>query len=280
MLGSFTGFTGAAGTNTDFGEQFLNTVASKAISHLFSASESVSVQIGCSPASKILQGSIDSFKMQGKGLVIRRQFPVTDMSFETDAVVVDFGAVMRGEIRLKQPTQAIAQVILSEAGINQAFQAELVQQRLVDISLEDLIEEINLPELTDIAAPVTFSQVQLQLFPENRVLLSAVAEWQDPRLGEQPPQVPLRVITTLTIERRRRVMFTQPEFQPADIPEEFLSLSERLTAAFVQILNGMVDLDRFDLDGVMLRINRLEVQDKQLVFSGYAQIEHFPKTGG
>jgi hypothetical protein len=279
MLGSFTGFTGAAGTNADFGEQFLNTVASKAISHLFSASESVSVQIGCSPASKILQGSIDSFKMQGKGLVIRRQFPVMEMSFETDAVMVDFGAIMRGEIRLKQPTQAIAQVILSETGINQAFQAELVQQHLVDISLEEIIEDIDLPELTDIAAPVTFSQVQLQLLPENRVLLSALAEWQDPRLGE-PPQIPLRVITTLAIERRRRVMFNQPQFQPDNVPAEFLSLSERLTMAFVQILNGMVDLDRFDLDGVMLRINRLEVQGKQLVFSGYAQIEHFPKTGG
>jgi hypothetical protein len=41
----------------------------------------------------------------------------------------------------------------------------------------------------------------------------------------------------------------------------------------------MVDLDRFDLDGVTMRINRLETQGKTLVFSGYAQIDHFPGNG-
>jgi hypothetical protein len=40
----------------------------------------------------------------------------------------------------------------------------------------------------------------------------------------------------------------------------------------------MVDLERFNLDGVLLRVNRLETQGKQLVFSGYAQIDHFPGT--
>jgi hypothetical protein len=52
-----------------------------------------------------------------------------------------------------------------------------------------------------------------------------------------------------------------------------------LTKAFASILDNMVDLDRFDLDGVMLRINRLETKGKQLIFSGYAQIDHFPGTG-
>jgi len=53
-------------------------------------------------------------------------------------------------------------------------------------------------------------------------------------------------------------------------------ISQTLTGAFAQILNNMVDLDRFDLDGVTMRINRLETQGKQLLFSGYAQIERIP----
>lgn len=40
----------------------------------------------------------------------------------------------------------------------------------------------------------------------------------------------------------------------------------------------MVDLDRFNLDGVKMRLNRLETQGKKLVFSGYAQIERFPRS--
>jgi LmeA-like phospholipid-binding len=273
MLGTFTGFKGATGADTDFGVQFLNNVASKAIAHLFSASQSVKVEIGCYPASKILQGAIDSFKMQGEGLVIRQQFPVTEMSFETDAVAIDFGAMMRGDIRLKQPTQAIAQVVLSEAGINQAFQAELVQKRLVDLYLSDTEPDLGISE------PITFSDVNLQLLAENRVILSAQCEWQELTTGESQI-VPLQVITTLAVERRRRILFNDPQFQAADIPTELQPLSERLSYAFVKLLNEMVDLDRFDLDGVMLRINRLEVQTQKLVLSGYAQIEQFPKTGG
>jgi hypothetical protein len=51
-----------------------------------------------------------------------------------------------------------------------------------------------------------------------------------------------------------------------------------MTEAFAAVLNRMVDLERFNLDGVLLRVNRLETQGKQLVFSGYAQIDHFPGT--
>ena len=35
--------------------------------------------------------------------------------------------------------------------------------------------------------------------------------------------------------------------------------------AFVGVLNKMVDLERFDLDGVSLRVNRLEVEGKAVV---------------
>ena len=84
MFGGFAGTKNPSGT--DWGEQMLNTVASKTIRHLFSQSESVDISVRCNPSSKLLQGSIDSFKMSGRGLVIRRQFRAEEMSFETDAV--------------------------------------------------------------------------------------------------------------------------------------------------------------------------------------------------
>ncbi|MGL6341817.1 MAG: DUF2993 domain-containing protein, partial [Waterburya sp.] len=37
--------------------------------------------------------------------------------------------------------------------------------------------------------------------------------------------------------------------------------------------------DRFNLDGVKLRLNRLQTQGQMLLFSGYAQIERVPTTG-
>ena len=257
------------GTTTltaDWGEQLINSVATQAITHLFSESEAVSVSVGCFPAAKILQGKVDSFKMQGRGLVIRRQFPVTEMSFATDAVALDLGAIFQGKLRLQQPTQAIAEITLSEAGINQAFQAELVQNRLKNILT---------PELAAISGeePVSFTNVQIQLLPNNQVQLQAEVELPFHGL------VPIKVITGLAIERRTRIQFTQAQWLGEDVPPAQQLISQRLTEAFVALLNGMVDLDRFDLDGVVLKLNRLMTVGDQLVLSGYAEIRHFPVTG-
>ncbi|HEY9596769.1 MAG TPA: DUF2993 domain-containing protein, partial [Cyanophyceae cyanobacterium] len=129
-------------TGSDWGERLLNTVASKTIRYLFTQSESVEVFIRCHPSNKLLQGSIDSFKMTGRGLVIRDDFRAEELSFETDAVSIDFSGVLSGKLVLARPTHAVAQVTLSEAGINHAFQAELVKKRLVNLSL---------PALTDLS---------------------------------------------------------------------------------------------------------------------------------
>jgi hypothetical protein len=264
MFGVLGGLT--TPPNTDWGEQMLNTIVGQAIRHLFTRSEVVDVSIRCFPSSKILQGSVDSFKMTGRGLVIRKEFQVEEMSFETDAVAIDFRSLMGGAVRLQQPTQAVAQVTLNESGINDAFQAQLVQQRMCNLTM---------PELTNLSGgePVSFRDVSLKLLPNNRVSISALTD-----LPNQEA-VPIRLTATLEIERRRRICFQNSQFEADSVPEHLQSLSKIVTTAFAEVLNSMVDLDRFNLDGVTLRLNRLETQGQKLLFSGYAQIEHFPGSG-
>ncbi len=261
MLGSFTGLQG---NKTDMGEQLLNAAASQSIRHLFSRSESVEVTIRCYPSSKLLQGSVDSFQMQGKGLLIRKDFWVENMVFETDAVAIDVAAALRGQIKLKQPTQAVAQVTLTEDGINKAFESPLVKQRL---------ENLTLPALTNLSGgePVSFREVQVTLLPQNQVKLLAKTDLPNCQ------DVQIALLSTLAIDRRRRILFQNPQFLGEDVPEAVRGLSQILTEAFSEILNEMVDLDRFDLDGILLRMNRLETAGKFLHFSGYAQIDHFPR---
>lgn len=249
----------------DFGEQLLNKVATQSIRHLFSSSEAVDVQIRCHPPSKLLQGSIDAFQMSGRNLVIRREFEVAEMSFVADAVAIDPGSILSGQVRLKQPTQAVAQVVLTEAGINRAFQAELVQKRLVNVDSE---------ALTNLSGgePVTFRDVQVTLLPNNQIKINALTDLPN------RADVPIRLLATLAVERRRRLQFQDPAFDADLVSDDVRGLSQVLTMAFADVLNAMVDLDRFDLDGVSLRLNRLETAGKNLVFSGYAQIDHFPGT--
>lgn len=263
MFGGFAGTKNPSGT--DWGEQMLNTVASKTIRHLFTQSESIEIAVRCHPSSKLLQGSIDSFKVNGRGLVIRRQFRAEELSFETDAVSLDFSSVLKGQINLKQPTQAIAQVVLTEDDINQSFKAELVRKRL---------ENLSIPTLSELSGgePISFTDVQVQLKSNNQVRLFAKADLPQHGL------VPISMTSTLAVERRRRILFQNTQFEPDDVPESLREISQTLTAALDEILNNMVDLDRFNLEGITLRINRLETQGKMLIFSGYAQIERIPNN--
>lgn len=263
MLGGLTGLKDSQGT--DWGERLLNTVASQTIRHLFTQSESVEVFVRCYPSSKLLQGSIDSFKMSGRGLVIRKDFLVEEMSFETDAVTIDFGGLMGGKLNLKQPTQAIAHVVLSEAGINQAFNAKLVTQHLVNLTM---------PSLTAISGgePVTFTNIQVELLAENHLRMMAKADLNNGQL------IPLCMTMTVAVERRRRISFKDPKIELDTIPVAQREVSQKLSMALAEILDNMVDLDRFDLDGVKMRLNRLETQGKRLIFSGYAEIERIPRN--
>ncbi|NET01088.1 MAG: DUF2993 domain-containing protein [Sphaerospermopsis sp. SIO1G2] len=264
MLGGLTGLTDPKGT--DWGEQMLNKVASQTIRHLFTQSESVEVFVRCYPSSKLLQGSIDSFSMSGRGLLIRKDFAVEKMSFETDAVAIDFSSVLSGKLKLKQPTQAVAQVVLTEEGINRAFTAELVRKRLLNLSD---------PKLTEISGgqPVSFTDVKIQLLQGNHLHLVAQAD-----IGSGDV-VPLKMTLSVGIERRRRVSFKNPKIEIEEIPEAQQKVSQALSIALVEILDNMVDLDRFDLDGVKMRLNRLETEGNKLIFSGYAEIERIPRSG-
>ncbi|MBR8832825.1 MAG: DUF2993 domain-containing protein [Stigonema ocellatum SAG 48.90 = DSM 106950] len=263
MLGGLTGLTDPKGT--DWGEQMLNTVASQTIRHMFTKSESVEVSVRCYPSSKLLQGSIDSFKMNGRGLVIRKDFAAEEISIETDAVAIDFSSVLSGKLRLKQPTQAIAHVVLSEAGINDSFKAELVTKRL---------ENLTIPALTALSGgkPVSFTEVQAQLLPKNRLRIAAKADLNNGKL------VPLKMTLAVAIERRRRISFKDPEIELDQVPEAQRDVSQSLSLALVEILDNMVDLDRFDLDGVKMRLNRLEIEGQRMIFSGYAEIERIPRN--
>ncbi|BAZ90220.1 hypothetical protein NIES932_17160 [Raphidiopsis curvata NIES-932] len=264
MLSGLAGLTDPKGS--DWGERMLNTVASQTIRHLFTQSESVEVLVRCYPSSKLLQGSIDSFKMSGQGLVIRRDFAIEEMCFETDAVSIDFSSVLSGKLKLKNPTQAVAQVVLSESGINHAFKAELVKKRLINLSEPALMAISN-------GEPVSFPEIKIQLLPENRLHLIAKADINNGEL------IPLSMTISISIEKRRRVSFKDARFQLDEVPDEQRDISQRLGAALVTILDGMVDLDRFDLDGVKMRLNRLETQGQKLIFSGYAEIDHIPQSG-
>ncbi|RFP60207.1 MAG: DUF2993 domain-containing protein [Limnothrix sp. CACIAM 69d] len=274
MFGSITRFSSMP--SADWGEQLLSVVATQVIRHLFTASDRVEVRVECTPQIKLLQGQVDRFQMSGSGLVIRHAFRTEAMEFETDAVSIDFAGLLQGRLLLRQPTQAIAKVVLLEEDINRAFTAPLVVQHLENLPLQDW-QDLPGGELAK-AESVSFQSIQVRLRASNRIALSAQACFG----ADQP--VPIALQATLGIERRRRLRFLNCQFDPDGLPdraalgEEAIALAAAASERLGKVLDQLVDLDRFNLDGVTLRINTIETRGQQLVFSGWAQVNHVPET--
>jgi len=262
--------------SADWGEQLLSVVATQVIRHLFTASDRVEVRVECTPQIKLLQGQVDRFQMSGSGLVIRHAFRTEAMEFETDAVSIDFAGLLQGRLLLRQPTQAIAKVVLLEEDINRAFTAPLVVQHLENLPLQDW-QDLPGSGLAK-AESVSFQSIQVRLLASNRIALSAQACFG----ADQP--VPIALQATLGIERRRRLRFLNCQFDPDGLPdraalgEEAIALAASASERLGKVLDQLVDLDRFNLDGVTLRINTIETRGQQLVFSGWAQVNHVPET--
>ncbi|MDJ0546340.1 MAG: DUF2993 domain-containing protein, partial [Microcystis sp. M49629_WE12] len=53
--------------------------------------------------------------------------------------------------------------------------------------------------------------------------------------------------------------------------------SKALGEALISHVNNLMDLDKFALDGTQLRVDRLRLKDKQIIFYGIADIERFPQ---
>ena len=220
----FSGAIMFPNSSPEWGKQLINTVATEALRRMFSASDSLSVDVRCQSPAQLLQGSLDGFRMEGAGLVIRRQFRTQSMNFETDAVAVDFGAVMQGRLALKNGTQAIAQVTLAEADLNQAFRAPLVTQHLVNRQEPALLEASG-------GQPVSFGGIKLTQNEKNSVRLSAVVE----AIGMEA--IPVTLDATVEVVRRRRFIFGNQKFVASETPAE---LRDRATV-FAKVLGDLLD---------------------------------------
>ncbi len=255
----FNGFIDLTNSlQNDWGEQLLKAVVSQRIGDLFTYSQSVEVSIESDPASQLLQGEIDRLIMKGQGLIIHRDFSVEELSFATDRVLLDFESVLKGKIHLKQPTHAIAQVIISEADINRAFQTELVQKHI-----QQLIH----------GQPISFGAIQVQILPENRLHFFAKADV--PNYG----QLPICLSGNVIVDRPYRLALINPQFLTNLVPESLTKMVQKLNTIFTESLNNLVRVDNLAVDGVKLLLNHVETEAEKLIFSGDAEITHFPQSG-
>jgi len=207
-------------------------------------------------ALELAQGKVDSVSIKSKGMVMEKDLRVEDMDLQTGSVAINPLSIAFGKVELTRPTDASAHVTLLEQDINRAFNSEYIQGKMqgLDVHLD--------------GKPVTVDirQVNFRLPDSSKVSLSATM-----MLKETGESRPVAFTAKPEIgEKGQRVVLTQVEYQDGQ------DLSPELTEALLERSAELLDLRNFELEGMSLRIQKLDISEGKLSLQTAARVEQFP----
>ena len=232
------------------GDRIVSKAVSAAIAALFRQTEQLDATVRAEPVAKLLQGSVDGFEFIGKGLQMFNGLRIACMELYVDAVAIDFGAILTGQVKLKQSTQATMRVVLTQEDLTESFNTPFVVEKLQRMEFE--------------GKPLKFKETRMKVNEDRTVTLISQVQ-----LGKDAP-VDLYIIADVEVEERRRIQFV-------NLKHGGDAAATELGTRLMDHVNSMMDLDRFALDGMSLKVDRLRVQPEQIVFYGTAQINQFPQ---
>ncbi|MBN3938794.1 DUF2993 domain-containing protein [Nostoc sp. NMS9] len=243
--------------NPGLGEQALNKAVEIGLSSQLDEVENLDVDIKTDPL-KLVQGEVDEVTIQGEGLVMQKDLRMEELEMQMTNVAINPLSVAFGKIELTKPTEAHAQVVLTEADINCAFNSEYVRSQLQSqkIHINGQLRTIE-PQDVDFRLPgdgkvALNASIKLVETGENQqVAFSAV-----PRISSNGKSVTLENI----------------EYG------ESKEISPDLTKALIDQTSEILNLSNFDLDGMSLQVNQLKVEVGKLILQAEAYVEKIPSA--
>lgn len=243
MFGNLTGQGG--------GDQLVSKVARTAVTALMKQTDELEVKVRAEPVAKLLQGSVDGFDFVGKGMKMHSGLQVEVMEMYVQAVSIDFGAIFKGQVKIKQPTQASMRILLTEEDLTVSFNTPFLVEKLQKLEYR--------------GNSLYFDKTQITLNDDQSLRMQSHI-----RPGESAEPVEVDITARLEVENRRKIQFMDPDYGG---DEQAVELGKVLT----NHVNSLLDLDQFALDGMQLRVDRLRLKDKKMTMYGNANIEQFPE---
>jgi hypothetical protein len=233
------------------GDQLVSKVVTTAISALLKQTEVLDVKVRAEPVAKLLQGSIDGFDFVGQGLLMHSGLQVDRMEFYLQALSIDFGALFRGRVQLRQPTQASMRIVLTENNLTASFNTSFLKEKLQQLSCE--------------GQPLMFEKTQISIKDDQSLRMQS---WV--RQGQAEQIFEIDITAQVTVKDRRKLQFIDVTYGG---DQKEIELGKVLT----DHVNNLLDLDQFALDGMKLRVDQLRLRNQQLTLYGVAHIDKFPQ---
>ncbi|MBT9311332.1 LmeA family phospholipid-binding protein [Leptothoe kymatousa] len=233
------------------GDQVVSKAVSSAIAALFKRTGKLEANVRAEPVAKLLQGSVDGFDFIGHSMLMYNGLRIKAMELFVQAVSIDFGAIFKGQVQIKQPTQASLRVVLTEEDLTTSFNTPFVVEKLQQMQFE--------------GKSLYFSDTEMVLNDDKTIELTSQI-----RVGSTSAS-PNFISLTARVE-----VFNRTKLAFVDVTCGGTDQDIALGKAIVEHVNALLDLDSFALDGTQLRIDKVRMRNKELVFYGVAHINQFP----
>jgi hypothetical protein len=252
-----TGDAAVALDKPDFGEQALSKAVEIGLSTQLDEVENLEVDIRTDPG-KLLQGELESVKIEGQGLVMQKDLRAEELEIKTDSIAINPLSAAFGKIELTRPTEADAHVVLAEQDMERAFNSEYIHDKLQNLDVN----------VDGQAMTIDTRQVQFRLPGDGKIALNA--EILLNKTGETK-QVSFTTVPRMSAGGEQ---ISLDEVQYAEGQE----VSPELTAALLERAGELLNLRNFELEGMSLRLKGLDVQKGKLTLQANAYVEKFPNS--
>jgi hypothetical protein len=239
----------------NLGEQAIDKVAEIAIASQLDESESLSVTVQTEPF-QLAQGEVDAVTIEGQGLVMKQDLRMEELQVQVKDISVNPLSAMFGKIELNGPALGTARAVLKESDINRAFNSEYISGKLRELKVDRDGKQVT----------VDVKSVECQLLSSGKIALNAEVSVRETGSTEKiyftaKPQIDAGgwAVSLQDVEYPEN-----PEFSP------------ELTAALAAKAGEVLNLRNFELEGMSLRIQQLNVEAGVLTVQAEAKVEQFP----
>jgi len=239
----------------NLGEQAIDKVAEIAIASQLDESESLSVTVQTEPF-QLAQGEVDAVTIEGQGLVMKQDLRMEELQVHVKEISVNPLSAMFGKIELNGPALGTARAVLKESDINRAFNSEYISGKLRELKVDRDGKQVT----------VDVKSVECQLLSSGKIALNAEVSVRETGSTEKiyftaKPQIDAGgwAVSLQDVEYPEN-----PEFSP------------ELTAALAAKAGEVLNLRNFELEGMSLRIQQLNVEAGVLTVQAEAKVEQFP----
>ncbi|MBT9315197.1 LmeA family phospholipid-binding protein [Leptothoe spongobia] len=233
------------------GDQVVSKAVTTAIAALFKRTGKLDATVRAEPVAKLLQGSVDGFDFMGTSMLMYNGLRIESMELYLQAISLDFGAIFKGQINLRQPTQASMRVVLTEEDLTTSFNTNFIVDKLEQLEVD--------------GKKLHFQDTTFALGQDKTCTVKTKV-----KAGDWAPTLDIEFVARLEVQERRKIQFVDVSYSGDETSVE-------LSKAIIEHVNSLLDLDKFALQGTQLRVDRLRLRDKELVFYGTADIRQFPR---